>query len=524
MARKTAKKKTMRKKATTRKKKTTHKKATTRKRKATRKKSTTRKKKKTAASGKRPAPKAPARKTPSGGSGTTSSAGTPPAAGKTGLRIRMYRVGFGDFFLMSLPVPAGPLHVLIDCGVHAVNLGSIGDALDDMNTVTGGNLALVIMTHRHADHISGFASGADIFKNFTVERVWMSWFENPNNPAAVRFQSTLAAVATNLQATLAPRTGADDQQYKYMVENITGDAAAAPGAPTSNQAALNVLHGGFKSPQPPIDYYQAGDAAILPDSLTKAGLTAKILGPPIDPKLVAQMNGKGEQYLAANDATGAPPARIAQIYETTANAYPPEAFALLSPAEIASTVAASLDQTDLMAAQASQADNTLNNQSLVILFSFGGKTLLFAGDAQWGNWQNFLYGGAVGSGTVALDAEAEQILGSIDFYKVGHHGSTNATPIDALKAMREDCIAMCSTQPGAYGKIANKSEVPRIPLVAAIDTKTANQLARTDMVNVDMNATLAAKIAKFEQQNAPGDLPSIFQAGPNDKLYIDLDL
>jgi hypothetical protein len=31
----------------------------------------------------------------------------------------MYRVGFGDFFLLTVPTPTGPAHILIDCGVHA---------------------------------------------------------------------------------------------------------------------------------------------------------------------------------------------------------------------------------------------------------------------------------------------------------------------------------------------------------------------------------------------------------------------
>jgi hypothetical protein len=66
------------------------------------------------------------------------------------------------------------------------------------------------------------------------------------------------------------------------------------------------------------------------------------------------------------------------------------------------------------------ADKTLNNQSLVILFAFRGKNLLFAGDAQWGNWENFLYGGAYGQpGHNTMTDKAKSILGQIDFYKVG---------------------------------------------------------------------------------------------------------
>ena len=59
-------------------------------------------------------------------------------------------------------------------------------------------------------------------------------------------------------------------------------------------------------------------------------------------------------------------------------------------------------EPDVLAAQQGR-HNTLNNQSLVVLFTFAGKTLLFIGDAQWGNWANFLFGGANGTpGHIAM--------------------------------------------------------------------------------------------------------------------------
>src|SRR5678816_3377356 len=78
----------------------------------------------------------------------------------SGLRVRMYRVGFGDFFLVTVPTSKGDQYILIDCGVFkgtsgTGDIGSIVDAVEDLFQTTGGHLSLVIMTHRHADHIAG---------------------------------------------------------------------------------------------------------------------------------------------------------------------------------------------------------------------------------------------------------------------------------------------------------------------------------------------------------------------------------
>jgi beta-lactamase superfamily II metal-dependent hydrolase len=437
--------------------------------------------------------------------------GSGAAASARKLRVRMYRIGFGDFFLLSVPTKSGESHVLIDCGVHARDLGSMREAVTQMKQDCGGKLALVIMTHRHADHISGFGSCSDIFSEIEVERVWMPWFEDRGNENAVKFQANLAALAGHLAGHLAARLAAGDdpeaEDLLHMTQNITGGMSVAGGV-SPNQKALNVLHGGFKNKVQP-DYYRAGDVAKLPQDLVEAGLAAQILGPPIDEALIVQMTNKTQQYLAGStpeDDVEPPQPPFSEAFMAHYDDYPSKAFELYGADQIMRLIQSA--QPDVLAAQAIAVDKNLNNQSLVILFSIGGKNLLFAGDAQWGNWENFLYGGAYGTpGHTTLTAKAQEILNRIDFYKVGHHGSANATPKDAVAAMRRGCVGMCSTQIHAY------NEVPREPLLAALRERMNGELARSDQVAVD---------AQPANPDA-GVLPSLFKA-PTGKLFIDYEV
>ncbi|HXO72121.1 MAG TPA: MBL fold metallo-hydrolase [Bradyrhizobium sp.] len=454
----------------------------------------------------------PAKKGTAGGSGagdgeaaSTASGATAAPTAKGKLRVRMYRVGFGDFFMLTVTGPSGAKHILIDCGVHAKDIGTIQDAVAQMQKDCDSRLSLVIMTHRHADHISGFGKCSDIFSQITVDRVWMPWFENPENKPAAAFQAGLTALAGRLTMRLAARNDPESEQFISMADNITGGLSVA--GISANQKALDVLHNGFKN-KPEHDYYQAGDPPKLPQDLIDAGLTAQILGPPIDPSLISQMTSKSQQYLAEaaepDDAQVKPP--FSDAFRTDAKAYPAAAFTFYKPDEITKMVDES--QPDVLAAKAQGADNTLNNQSLVVLFSAAGKNLLFAGDAQWGNWENFLYGGRYGTpGHMDVTKTATDILGKIDFYKVGHHGSANATPKGAVAAMRHGCVGMCSTQILAY------PGVPRDPLLTALSDRMDGQLARSDQAMISST--------KWDNPKA-GPVPSRFKHSSG-TLYIDYE-
>jgi hypothetical protein len=124
---------------------------------------------------------------------------------KGALRVRMYRVGFGDFFLLTVPTKTGAQHILIDCGVHAGDIKSMKDCVQDLVKETKRKLALVVVTHYHADHLSGFASNFDEFAQFEVGAVWITNRLDPKHEKRKNFKEKITSLARELQLRLGAR-------------------------------------------------------------------------------------------------------------------------------------------------------------------------------------------------------------------------------------------------------------------------------------------------------------------------------
>lgn len=465
---------------------------------------------------------------PASGPRKTAAGGNAAPGSAAGLKVRMYRVGFGDCFLITVPTPAGDRFILVDCGVFKGtsgkgDIGTIEEAIEDLYQATGGQLALVIMTHRHADHIAGFSLPR--FKDFKASLVWMPYWEleDAKAGAAGKLQAEVASLALQLGMQFRGRSDPVAQLALDQLWNATGVDfnAAAKGAAKgrSNAAALNLLKQQLGANGKNVRYYAAGETAELPEELAGV-LQAQILGPPPrDALAFLQMmdltKGVG-QYL--DSLTGSEEARAmirpfgSQWAVPEPEGYPakdPKGFAI-DYRQIGRSVTSA--QPDMLAAAAAKIDDYLNNQSLVVLFTFGDKKLLFVGDAQAGNWQYWLYDGT-GRRTPTKDpsgdtisAKSREILQTIDFYKVGHHGSTNATPISVAEALGEDhaaegFVAMCSTQSDTYGSPTKGTEVPRVPLLEKLGKECA--LVRSDQFAVTTSSgTIDAS------KDAKKDLPT----------------
>ena len=379
--------------------------------------------------------------------------------------IRMYNVGFGDAFLVTVPNGQKQSRILFDCGsVEASKTGGamtniVKQIIKDATDPDGiARIDVVVATHRHKDHVSGFANAA--WEKVEVQEVWMPWTEHPTDADARRIRELQSRLALGLNASLAAAPAATlpaDLASRAVVAAVVDNAN-----PLSNAPAMKTLHSGFAgSASRRFLPVKGADARSLETSALP-GVKVHVLGPSRDPDVIRDMDPpKGESYLRLRNAVagldGTAPVPFApefMLQESTGNwVFSPDERDEISKAGSLSelAVAVALDQA-------------VNGTSLMLLLEVAGTFLLFPGDAQWGTWKRVLD-----------DDEWKDLLQRLSFYKIGHHGSHNATPQTFVKTyLPVGCCAMAST-------LTRKiwPDIPRLPLLTGLLEKQA-VVARSD--------------------------------------------
>lgn len=97
--------------------------------------------------------------------------------------VRMYCHGFGDCFLLTFFSDKTPVYkMLIDCGMLTGDTSTLKQAIAHIKEDCKGKLNLVVQTHQHKDHISGFNLRDDkkqlLWDDIVVDKVWLAWTEN----------------------------------------------------------------------------------------------------------------------------------------------------------------------------------------------------------------------------------------------------------------------------------------------------------------------------------------------------------
>lgn len=381
------------------------------------------------------------------------------------VRVRMYRHGLGDCHLLTFPrKDKDPFHMLIDFGAlnrDATQMTKFAEEIERATKTSGdkSRLDLVVVTHEHKDHLSGFNQARPVFDRMDIGGVWMGWTENPADDEARKLGGTLAATAAGLRSALAsPRFAgaawnADPlSNVRSMLAFTGGDDTDAVGKKTIADA-MNYLRGrGRKSGV--LEYFEPGTGPLQLDGVE--GVRVYVLGPPRDRDLllgsevtkkmeedgtVYHLSRGGLSQLAANQAAIAIPvageetdpfhpfaaehriARESTWWEST-KAFVDQTYD--NPTEVWRKIdddwLGSFDQLAL------KLDNDTNNTSLVLAFEIveTREVLLFVGDAQVGNWKSWA---DVKFDVPGIDKKlpAHDLLRRTVFYKVGHHSSHNAT-------------------------------------------------------------------------------------------------
>ena len=462
------------------------------------------------------------------------------AASKPGrLRIRAYNVGFGDAFLLSFSYPnnskgqSNKRHVLIDFGSTGLPEDVPADQLvrvaRDIQKECGGEkgkLHVVVATHRHRDHISGFATGGDgtgeIIKGLSPDVVIQPWTEDPKakrNATKLRLAGARAAFAADSKAAFVGQLGdmhsvaaAVAAEVEHLNDKTKFAQGLSPGLTGQlqflsmdndipNASAVENLARMGKQSHYVNHGYKLDLQSVLP------GVKVRVLGPPTIEQSASikkqRASDKNEFWMLQAAAKGFWGLQAAT--GDLVNDYILGKTKLFPNAEFYKDSIPSHNRWFVRRVRATRGnqllgivrilDKAMNNTSVILLFEVGGKKFLFPGDAQIENWEY-----ALG------DDDDVQVLRGVNLYKVGHHGSRNATP-KTLWGLFEHKMdknthaadgtrlrTVVSTMADKHGHDRNNTEVPRKTLVAELmkysDYTTTQKADKEDKLYVDVTIPL----------------------------------
>ena len=421
-------------------------------------------------------------------------------------RVRMYRVGLGDCFLLTSYQGPKPQHMLIDCGMFGgsrldpstTDQGVQLQVVENIASETGGHLDVVVVTHEHMDHVSIFNSARSVFdKKLTFGEAWFGWVENPNDKTAQRLRQKYERLQVALANGLAGLQGlaaSDPEGYRDLhlgvatLAEFTGLAADGKIA-AQPRAAMDYVK--QKAGKDNLRFGSPGDTWEF------GGLKVYVLGPPTSEDQMRIMERAGASYDRAllfgvdADVAGEGAPQYPFDAQWRLDATMENGQARLKADQDNATLADILSRyndaeqswrridnqaLDSVSTLALQMDKYINNTSLCLAFEFAnGDVMIFPGDAQVGNWSSWFDNKKADKGF-----DAGELLARTIFYKVGHHGSHNATYKPALEKMNHPkLVAMIPTNE-QFAKGSKKWTMPAPNLNAALKEHTHERLLRND--------------------------------------------
>jgi len=339
------------------------------------------------------------------------------------LLVRIYNVGLGDCIYLRVPDDQDHVHILIDCGNKFSELELLGQRIAELKNELPDagagkkRLDLLVVTHPHEDHHKGFEE--EFFQDIKIERIWLSPAFDRLNPKAQGFHALQDAAMRALVSLSGEALG----DLKELTDELLSlsKAEAIDMLTTALPEALGI-EAQYVSADTPAEELQ-----IFQDPSTKL----KVLGP---------MENIDAYYLGGDGLMNTSSEISSQGLVDGYNEFfqPSEAVEILPPKNISpqdfNRLRSRIHANAL--ALASLAGHAANNLSVVLLLDWKGHRLLFPGDAEWKSaFKGEVKAGKTnGSWNVMWQERNAELIQALDFLKIGHHGSKNATPWTSKKS------------------------------------------------------------------------------------------
>ncbi len=450
----------------------------------------------------------------------------PPAAG---VKVRLYNPGFGDCLLLAFRADdGGARYLLIDCGVHHQYTDPqhrfdrrqrMEAVAADIASATGHRLHVVAATHEHTDHLTGFDYARRIFDDIEIDDLWLAWTEDPDDAVAKELKKGRRKAAAALTVAAA-RLQMHGEPLGTALQGVVDFEYTG-----KQSGPLDYLRRkSRKQLQRSEDYRRPGEVLTLPGV---SGVKVYVLGPPRDKKeyidIVENDSQLYPEFQALREvddfvvaalmaeASGAPDEETRQLEQFCR---PFDQSLMLSLEQMSGNPDLAgffeffqthygfgagpdegpewrrIENDWLGSAEqlALKLNDRTNNTSLVLAIELTAtqprQVLLFAADAQAGNWLSWqeLSWPPEAQGQDKLTVA--ELLRRTVFYKVGHHGSRNATlRQQGLELMTSpDLVAMIPVdEVWACGKNPPWQH-PAKTLLQKLTDRTRGRIIRSDQI------------------------------------------
>lgn len=418
------------------------------------------------------------------------------------VRVRMYDVGFGDCLLLSFfydtPVPydgkrdlnqnllpaRAERHMLMDFGSTAgARAPAMKQVAELIEADCGGQLDVVAVSHRHKDHMSGFGlkDASSVIERLNPLLVVRSWTEDPEIPENADAPGSAALVrAIDRGQAFAARLAETTEGHRS--NSLRGRLRMAATSEISNKSAVdNLARWGAAQDQ---EFLHFGRKSKIEQYVP--GTTVRVIGPPTVEQYgdVTNQDSEDPEYWMLRRAFDPGYWRKHEsdfdnaLAAVGIDSRAPATFGgdggPIDPGPVRWLVEKMRNQhIRTLRRIVRDLDDALNNTSLILLIDAGdgenAKRMLLPGDAQIENWRFAL---EQADETVSpSSAQCLELLKGVDLYKVGHHGSRNASPRTLVKLWEEkprtSMVGLMSTKSCFHGR-KETTRVPRQTLVDAL--------------------------------------------------------